>query len=75
MFVMIRRNLTVTYKEEGWKGHNFFHTSCSCKGKVCNVIIDREACENVASSAMVEKLELDAEPHLSPYNLTLIGAK
>ncbi|GKV14324.1 hypothetical protein SLEP1_g25219 [Rubroshorea leprosula] len=48
---------TIT-KDEDWLRHNIFHTKCTSRGKVCNVIIDSGSCENVVSNYMVEKLGL-----------------
>nr|GEW69470.1 hypothetical protein [Tanacetum cinerariifolium] len=39
-------------------------------GKVCNVIINGESCENVISSIMVDKLGLNAKEHPKPYALS-----
>ena len=47
----------------------FFHTRCHVKGKVCTLIFDSESCTNVASSLMVEKLNLHTMKHLKLYKL------
>jgi hypothetical protein len=52
-----------------WLRYNIFHTRCSSHGKVCDVIIDSGACENVVSTQMVEKLQLKTEAHPHPYKL------
>ncbi|GKC76437.1 aspartyl protease_2 domain-containing protein [Tanacetum coccineum] len=65
------RNVTVVANEdESWLRHNIFHTKCTCKGKVCNVIIDGGSCENVISATMVSKLSLATEEHPHPYKFS-----
>ncbi|GKV09282.1 hypothetical protein SLEP1_g20807 [Rubroshorea leprosula] len=59
---------TIT-KDEDWLRHNIFHTRCTSRGKVCNVIIDSGSCENVVSSYMVEKLGLPVKDLSHPYKL------
>ncbi|PKI54890.1 hypothetical protein CRG98_024721 [Punica granatum] len=48
---------------------NIFHTRCYVKDNVCSVIIDGGSCTNVASTTMVEKLELSMLKHPRPYKL------
>ena len=38
---------------------NIFHTKCTINGKLCSLIIDRGSCNNVASSRLVSKLNLE----------------
>ncbi|KAG7529622.1 hypothetical protein ISN44_Un131g000100 [Arabidopsis suecica] len=48
--------------EEKVQRANIFHTRCTIKNKVCNLIIDGSSCTNVASKYMVDSdLELPAE--------------
>nr|GEU87045.1 hypothetical protein [Tanacetum cinerariifolium] len=63
--LVVRRTLStvVANEDESWLRHNIFHTKCTCKGKVCNVIIDGGSCENVISATMVSKLSLMTEEH------------
>ena len=35
---------------------NIFHTRCHINNKVCNMIIDRRSCTNVANTTLVENL-------------------
>ncbi|RDX96722.1 hypothetical protein CR513_20593, partial [Mucuna pruriens] len=47
---------------------NIFHTRCLVQGKVCSIIIDGGSCTNVASTILVEKLNLQTTKHPRPYN-------
>ncbi|GKB43842.1 putative RNA-directed DNA polymerase, partial [Tanacetum coccineum] len=70
--LVVRRTLStvVANEDESWLRCNIFHTKCTCKGKVCNVIIDGGSCENVISATMVSKLSLTTEEHPHPYKLS-----
>ncbi|GKU90913.1 hypothetical protein SLEP1_g4857 [Rubroshorea leprosula] len=48
---------------------NIFHTRCYIKNKICSVIIDGGSCTNVASTVLVEKLNLPMMKHPRPYKL------
>jgi hypothetical protein len=48
---------------------NIFHTRCHVNNKVCSMIIDGGSCTNVASTILVEKLNLSTLKHSRPYNL------
>ena len=48
---------------------NVFHTRCHVNNKVCSMIIDGESCTNVASTTLVEKLNLPTLKHTRPYKL------
>ena len=48
---------------------NLFHTRCLVKGKVCNMIIDGGSCCNIASTELVNKLQLPTFLHARPYKL------
>ena len=68
--LIVRRSLhTAPVKEEPWLRHNIFHTRCTTKGKVCDIIIDSGSCENVVSNYMVDKLKLPTQTHPHPYKL------
>jgi uncharacterized protein YabN with tetrapyrrole methylase and pyrophosphatase domain len=45
---------------------NIFHTRCYVNNKVCSMIIDRGSCTNVASTTLVEKLNLPTLKHSRP---------
>ena len=48
---------------------NIFHTRCHINNKVCIMIIDRGSYTNVASTTLVEKLNLPPLKHPRPYKL------
>jgi hypothetical protein len=50
--------------------NNLFQTACKTKGKVCKVIIDSGSTDNLVSTEMVEKLELETIEHPSPYKVS-----
>ncbi|RDX75914.1 hypothetical protein CR513_44157, partial [Mucuna pruriens] len=50
-----------------------FHTRCHINDKVCSMIIDSGSCTNVASTLLVEKLNLPRKKHPNPYRLQWLG--
>jgi hypothetical protein len=46
--------------------NSLFRTICKTKDRVCKVIIDSGSNDNLVSIEMVEKLELEAAPHMKP---------
>ena len=48
---------------------NIYQMRCLIKDKVCSMIIDGGSCTNVASTTMVEKLDLPTMKHPRPYKL------
>ena len=48
---------------------NIFQTRCLIKDKVCSMIIDGGSCTNVASTTIVEKLNLPTMKYPRPYKL------
>ena len=68
--LVARRALSLQVKEEEIvQRENIYHTRCHVKDKVCNVIVNGGSCTNVASTSMVEKLELTTLRHPRPYKL------
>ena len=69
--LVIRRALSIQPKDDGdaEQHEHIFHTRCHVKGKVCTLIIDSGSCTNVASSLMVEKLNLQTMKHPKLYKL------
>ena len=58
--LVTRRALSIQPEDDGDEEQrkHIFHTRYNVKGKVCTSIIDSGSCTNVASSLMVEKLNL-----------------
>ena len=50
--------------------NNLFRTTCKTKDKVCKVIIDSGRNDNLVSTEMVEKLELETTTHPNPYKVS-----
>ncbi|XP_024007244.1 uncharacterized protein LOC112083449 [Eutrema salsugineum] len=68
--LVTRRVLSVlVHPEETAQRENIFHTRCTVKNKVCNLIIDGGSCTNVASKYMVDRLGLEKTKHPRPYKL------
>ena len=69
--LVVRRALNMQIKTDDaeQQRENIFHTRCLVQGKVCMLIIDGGSCANVASSEMVEKLNLATLKHPHPYKL------
>jgi hypothetical protein len=47
-----------------------FKTTCTTKERKCKVIVDSGSTDNLISSEMVEKLELETTKHPSPYKVS-----
>jgi hypothetical protein len=47
-----------------------FRTTCKTKDRVCKVIIDSGSIDNLVSTDMVEKLELEMTAHPNPYKFS-----
>jgi hypothetical protein len=47
----------------------FFRTACKTKDRVCKVIVDGGSTDNLVSTEMVEKLELETIAHPCPYKV------
>jgi hypothetical protein len=56
--------------EEPFQRTRLFITSCKMKDIVCKVIIDSGSTENIVSTEMVEKLELETTSHPIPYKVS-----
>ena len=69
--LVTRRALSTQVKEDDVKQQreNIFHTRWHIHDKVCSLIIDGGSCTNVASTTLVEKLNLPTKPHPRPYKL------
>ena len=69
--IVVQRNLKVASEEikEDWLRTNVFHTRCTVEGRVCLTIINSGSFENMASSEMVQKLDLKVLPYPNLYKL------
>ncbi|RDX96732.1 hypothetical protein CR513_20569, partial [Mucuna pruriens] len=69
--LVTRRTLSIQPKEGGdmEQCEHIFHTRCHINDKVCSMIIDSGSCTNVASTLLVEKLNLPTKKHPNPYRL------
>ena len=52
------------------QSNSLFRTACKTKDRVCKVIVDRSSIDNIISTEMVEKLELETVVHPSPYRVS-----
>jgi hypothetical protein len=50
--------------------NSLFRTACKTKDIVCKVIIDNGSIDNLVSTEMVEKLEMETIAHLKPYKVS-----
>ena len=65
---LMQRALTIqALEDEGVQRENIFRSRF--QDKVCSVIIDSRICVNIASTLMVEKLELPLLAYPRPYKL------
>jgi len=69
---MMRKILLNTEKEieNPIQRNNLFRTTCKTKDRVCKVIVDSGSTNNLVSTKMVEKLELETGAHPSPYKVS-----
>jgi len=67
--LVLRRAMSGLKSDKEEQRENIFHSRCTVQGKVCSLNIDGGSCANVASSSMVEKLDLQATAH--PYCYTI----
>ncbi|RDX66933.1 hypothetical protein CR513_54246, partial [Mucuna pruriens] len=69
--LVTRCALSIQPKEDGnmeQREHNF-HTKCHINDKLCSMIIDSGSCTKVASTIIVEKINLQNIKHTRPYKL------
>jgi hypothetical protein len=50
--------------------NSLFRTACKTKDRVCKVIVDSGSTDNLVSTEMVEKLELETVAHPNPYKVS-----
>jgi hypothetical protein len=74
--LVIMRLLSVDQDaDQDWRRKSLFHTCCKTNSKLCELVIDSGACENVVAHTMVEKLGLKTEPLPHPYKLSWLDRK
>jgi hypothetical protein len=56
--------------ENSAQRNNLFRTACKTKDRVCKVIVDSGSTDNLVSTEMVEKLELETTDHPEPYKVS-----
>jgi hypothetical protein len=56
--------------ENSAQRNSLFRTACKTKDRVCKVIVDSGSTDNLISTEMVEKLELETTDHPSPYKVS-----
>jgi hypothetical protein len=56
--------------ENPMKRNSLFRTACKTKDRVCKVIINSGSTDNLVSTEMVEKLELETIAHPKPYKVS-----
>lgn len=69
--LVIHRVLTTPKADlkEDWPRSSIFKTRCKSHDKVCTIVIDGGSCENIVAQDMVDKLQLQTEPHPRPYRI------
>jgi hypothetical protein len=70
--LMMRKVLLTPEKEveSSVQRTRLFRTACKTKDRVCKVIVDSGSMDNLVSTEMVEKLELETTDHPSPYRVS-----
>ena len=70
--LMMRKVLLMLEKEaeNPAQRNSLFRTACKTKDRVCKVIVDSGSTDNIVSTDMVEKLELESVAHPSPYRVS-----
>jgi hypothetical protein len=70
--LMMRKVLLTPEKEveSSVQRNRLFRTACKTKDRVCKVIVDSGSTDNLVSTEMVEKLELETIDHPSPYRVS-----
>jgi hypothetical protein len=69
---MMRKVLVTPEKEveDTAQRSRLFRTACKTKDRKCKVIVDSGSTDNLVSTEMVEKLELETTDHPSPYKVS-----
>lgn len=64
-----RRAMISQAMDDPSQRETLFHAKCLIKGNICFLIVDGGSCANVASSTLVEFLDLPTTKHPKPYKL------
>jgi hypothetical protein len=67
------RKILLTPEKEGEnpaQRNSLFQTACKTKYRVCKVIVDSGSTDNIVSTEMVEKMELETIVHPIPYRVS-----
>jgi hypothetical protein len=70
---LVMRKVLLTPEKEvesSVQRNRLFRTACKTKGWACKVIVDSGSTDNLISTEMVEKLELEMTDHPSPYKVS-----
>jgi hypothetical protein len=69
---MMRKSLLMPKKEveSSVQRTRLFQTTFKTKDRVCKVIVDSGIIDNIISTEMVEKMELETIDHPSPYRVS-----
>jgi hypothetical protein len=69
--LMMRKVILKPEKEEEnpTQRNSLFQNTCKTKDRVCKVIVDSNSTDNLVSTKMVEKMELETVVHPSPYRV------
>jgi hypothetical protein len=70
---LVMRKVLLTPEKEmenSAQRNSLFRTACKTKDRVCKVIVDSGSTDNLVSTEMVEKLELETTDHPSPYKVS-----
>jgi hypothetical protein len=70
---LVMRKVLLTPEKEvenSVQRNSLFRTACKTKDRVCKVIVDSGSTDNLVSTEMVEKLELETSEHPSPYRVS-----
>jgi hypothetical protein len=69
---MMRKVLLTPEKavEDAVQRNMFFRTTCKTKDRKCKVIVDGGSTDNLISTEMVEKRELETTDHPRPYKVS-----
>jgi hypothetical protein len=70
---LVMRKVLLTPEKEAEnpvQRNSLFRTACKTKDRVCKVIVDSGSTDNLVSTEMVEKMELETIEHPSPYRVS-----